>query len=275
MSRVKLKEYELVSHKELTIKNRLGQAIHVKKIESTEHKETMLYVRSDQKAMKEHAMDMKITKRFEEALLYLKQGLTLPRRMKKTEKVHERVGRLRQKYASVAKLYKITYKQNKQGTLITDITWKRNEGKASPHGIYFLSYSQHQLEESQIWNLYTMTKDVEATFRCLKTDLNIRPIFHQKDKWIDAHIWLAILAYQGVNTIRQKLKSQGINYSWKTIVEKMKSQQSSLITINAEANQRLYARVCSRPQKSVAEIYDALKFKHRPYVRKTNVVTQM
>jgi transposase len=54
-----------------------------------------------------------------------------------------------------------------------------------------------------------------------KTDLNIRPIYHQKDQYIEPHIWLGVIAYQVVSYIRQTLKQNGIHYSWKTIVEKM------------------------------------------------------
>jgi len=275
VSRTKIKDYDLVSDKEILIKSRLGQPIHIKKIKCTKRNETMLYVRSEQKALKEESMDAKRTKRLEEALQYIKEGLSLPRRMKKIEKIHERIGRLRQQYPSVAKLYEINYIEDKKLDVVTDITWIRNETKETSKGVYFLRYSRQKLTEKQIWDMYNMTREVESTFRCLKTDLNIRPIFHQKDKWIEAHIWLGIIAYQAVNTIRQKLKAQGIHYSWKTIVEKMKSQQSSLISIKVQGEQMLYARVCSRPQKTVAEIYDALNYKHRPYVRKTNVVTQM
>ncbi len=115
-------------------------------------------------------------------------------------------------------------------------------------------------------------------FRCLKTDLDIRPIYHQKDEYIEPHIWLGILAYQVVNYIRQNLKQQNINYSWTAIVEKMQSMQSmqsSLVTANNENNEKIYMKLCTRPAKDQQAIFDALKFKHRPYVRKTKVVTQM
>ena len=118
-----------------------------------------------------------------------------------------------------------------------------------------------------------MSRDVEATFRCLKTDLDIRPIFHQKDAYIFPHIWLGIVAYQVVNYIRLKLKEKDINYSWSTIVEKMQAQQYSLQSVNSK-NGKIYTKLCTRPTADLKEIYSALGFKKRPFVRKSKVVTQ-
>jgi len=109
----------------------------------------------------------------------------------------------------------------------------------------------------------------------LKTDLDIRPIHHQKDKYIEPHIWLGAIANQVVNYIRQILKDNNIDYSWKTIVEKMKTQKCSMISMEAKNTKRIYVKLCTRPNVDVQKIYDALSFKSRPYVRKTKVVTQL
>ena len=114
-----------------------------------------------------------------------------------------------------------------------------------------------------------------ASFKCLKTDLNIRPIHHQKDAYIEPHIWIGIVAYQVVNYIRQVLKDNGINFSWRTIVEKMKTQKCSRISMEVKSAKRFYIKLCTRPGNDAKKIYEALAFKDRPYVRKTKVVTQL
>jgi len=121
---------------------------------------------------------------------------------------------------------------------------------------------------------YNLTRDVEAVFRCLKTDLDIRPIYHQLDEFIEPHIWLGIIAYQIVNYIRTTLSDSNINYSWATIVQKMKTIQSSIISVNNKANEKLYIKLCTRPTKDQMNIFDALNFRHRTFVRKTKVVPQ-
>ena len=65
---------------------------------------------------------------------------------------------------------------------------------------------------------------MESTFRCLKTDLDIRPIHHQKDINTVAHIFVGIVAYQSVHAMRHALKKQGIRHSWWRIRNIMSSQ---------------------------------------------------
>ena len=58
---------------------------------------------------------------------------------------------------------------------------------------------------------------IERTFRSLKSELGLRPIYHQKDDRIEAHLFLSVLAYYGVHVIRTKLKEAHIDDSWDTI----------------------------------------------------------
>jgi transposase len=120
-----------------------------------------------------------------------------------------------------------------------------------------------------------MTRDVESVFRCFKTDLKVRPIHYQKDKYIEPHIWLGIMAYQIVNYIRKGLKENNIDYSLTTIIEKMKSMQTSIVNMNNKENEKIYLKLCTRPTVDQQIILDSLYFKNRPYVRKTKVVPQL
>ena len=159
--------------------------------------------------------------------------------------------------------------------VITNIIWELQKERQSANGEYFLRYSKEILTEEQIWDTYNLTRDVEATFRCLKTDLDIRPVFHQKDTYIEPHIWLGIVAYQIVNYIKLRLKEKDINYSWSTIVEKMQAQQCSLQSVNKAGGGKIYTKLCTRPNFGLSAIYSALGFKERPFVRKSKVVTQL
>jgi transposase len=61
-----------------------------------------------------------------------------------------------------------------------------------------------------MWEIYNTVREIESTFRCLKTDLDIRPVFHQKDINSEAHLFIGILAYQLVHAIREELKTDEI-----------------------------------------------------------------
>jgi transposase len=189
--------------------------------------------------------------------------------------VHEKVGAIKAKLSSVGYLYDITYTEDQAKGIVTQLHWKRVQEKEKPKGTYFLRYTDNAIKENKIWDLYNLTRDVESVFRCLKTDLDIRPIYHQKDKYIEPHIWLGILSYQVVNYIKNKLKAQGNNDRWTSIVNKMRSMQASTVVIKDQKEQLIYIKLCTRPTQYQKSVFDILKYKDRPYVRKTKVVTQM
>lgn len=267
------KQYEKLSETAKTIADNRGHKIHLTKISVTQKPDHFLHIKSDQKQLKEISMDSKLTLKLEAQLESIKKKLPKRGTLKKTAKVHEKVGAIKSKLSRVGHLYQIDYVEDTEKGIVTDINWKRIKEKQRPKGEYFLRYTKNAIAEDKIWDAYNLTREVEAVFRCLKTDLNIRPIYHQKDAYIEPHIWLGILAYQVLNYIRRTLKQSDINYSWTRIVQKMNTMQSSMITLNNDQNQKLYAKLCTRPTKDQEKIFDALNFKHRPFVRKTKVVT--
>ncbi len=275
VSRTTPKEYIKLSGNAEAITDNRGHKIELTKVSVEGKDDNFLHIKSEQKQIKEKSMDEKMTLRLEEQLNEIKKKLTKKRTLKKIEKIHEKVGAIKAKLSRIGWLYDITYCEDSEKGIVTDINWKRVKERERPKGEYFLRYTKNAIPENKIWDAYNLTRDVEAVFRCLKTDLDIRPIYHQIDEYIEPHIWLGIIAYQVVNYIRINLKQQNINYSWSTIVEKMKSMQSSLVTINNDNNEKIYIKLCTRPSKDQENIFDALNFKHRPFVRKVKVLTQM
>lgn len=275
VSRTIPKEYNKLSDNAEIITDNRGHRIELTKVSIEGKDDHFLHVKSDQKEIKEKSMDDKMTLRLEDQLNEIKQKLHKKGTVKKINKIHEKVGAIKAKLSKIGWLYDITYVEDTENNIVTDINWARVKERERPKGEYFLRYTKCAIPEDKIWDSYNLTRDVEAVFRCLKTDLSIRPIHHQIDEFIEPHIWLGILAYQVVNYIRIRLRQKDITYSWSTIVEKMRSMQSSLITVNNDKNEKLYIKLCTRPTKDQKNIFDALNFKSRPYVRKTKVMTQM
>ncbi len=274
VSRAIPREYSRLTDNATLLSDNRGNTIEVAKVSVEEKGDMFLHIKSHQKKLKEQSIDDKLTGKFTEGMEYLKGGLAIPRRLKRTIPVHEKVGRIKKQFSKVAKHYDITYIEDTGKGVVTDIKWELQKTRQRPKGEYFLRYSKENLTEGQIWDTYNMTRDVEATFRCLKSDLDIRPIFHQKDTYIEPHIWLGVLAYQVVNYIRSRLGEHGINHSWSTIVEKMQAQQCSLQSADKKEGV-IYTKLCTRPNTDMKAIYDALGYKDRPFVRKSKVVTQL
>ncbi|MFP4289690.1 MAG: hypothetical protein ACLFQS_10570 [Bacteroidales bacterium] len=120
-----------------------------------------------------------------------------------------------------------------------------------------------------------LCKALHKLFRILKTDLDIRPVYHQKDAYIEPHIWLGICAYQVVNFTRKRLAERNINHCWRTIKEKMRSMQSSIVSVDNDKNEKVYIKLCTKPTKDQKDIFTAMNFRERPFVRKTKLVPQM
>jgi transposase len=100
-------------------------------------------------------------------------------------------------------------KQKKKGTdkdkeekqIVTSVKWAVKEGVDinARSGIYFLRTSLQAKREENVWQFYNIIREIEATFRVLKSDLDLRPIYHQKDENTMAHLHLGLLAYWLVN----------------------------------------------------------------------------
>ncbi len=275
VSRVTPKEYNKLSENATTISDNRDNEIALTKVEVEGKEDNFLHVKSAQKQKKEQSMDDKLTKRLEVQLQEIKDKLSKKRTVKKTEKIHEKVGRIKEKLSRIGWLYDIKYTEDKEKGIVTDISWERQKGREKPKGEYFLRYTKNAISEDDIWQVYNLTREVESVFRTLKTDLNIRPVYHQIDAYIEPHIGIGIIAYQVVNYIRHSIKNSNITYSWTTILEKMNSMQSSIISVNNDKNEKLYIKLCTRPTTAQKNIFDSLNFKHRPYVRKTKLVPQL
>lgn len=274
VSRTKPATYSKLTDNATKLADNRGNTIEVTKINIADKDDMFLHIKSHQKQLKEQSMEDKIKARFIESMDSLIDGLSKPRRMKKTIQVHEKVGRIKKQFSKIAHKYSVTYTQDDEKGIVTNITYKEIENKKRPKGEYFLRYTKKLLSDKEIWDAYNLTRDVEAVFRCLKSDLDIRPIHHQKDTYIEPHIWLSIIAYQFVNYIKIGLKQKDINYSWSTIVNIMEAQRSSLHSMDTKNNGKMYTKLCTKPNSNIKSILSALGFKERPFIRKSKVVTQ-
>ena len=224
--------------------------------------DTWMLVQSKAKQLKEQSMQTKLRGRFEQDLQTAESALHKKGGTKRIEKVWERIGRLKQKHKHVSSAYNISVTE--QDEKATAIRWTIKENKIKDDkskGIYFIRTNHNDLKENQIWEVYNTIREVEATFRCLKSDLNIRPVHHQNDWRIEAHIYLTILAYQLVNTIQFMLKKSNIRYDWQNILRIMSTQTLQTIELHTDTKV-LHLRKPAKPIKEVKNIYDATGCKH-------------
>ena len=274
VSRSSLKEYHAdTTATPVEIKDKKDQPIELLKVKTCGDNDQYLWVRSHAKALKEKSMNGLLSQRFEEGIQSIQEGIAKKGGTKKLIKVYERIGRLKQKYPSVHNYYDITIGDDGNGTAINiSCRHKTGEDPDKQAGIYFLRTSLKENDEKTLWSIYNIIREIEYTFRVLKSDLDLRPIYHKTDSAAMAHLNLGMLAYWLVATIRYQLKQQGINSDWREIVRTMNTQKcvtTSLVNIKDET---ISIRQCTEPTKEVKKVYDLLKYKYAPFIRKKSVV---
>lgn len=265
VSRHRIKDYQPIKQGEgYRIYDKRRNAIDLKILTPEGYQDLWMQVISAQKRVKETSMADKLEPRFEEAIQALSEGLNKKRTTKRAEKVWERIGRIKEKYRRVSGRYNIDVVVS-DGKAVK-VNWQKKQALAKDEnnfGVYFIRTNYKQPDESKLWDIYNTIREVESTFRCLKSDLLLRPVYHQKDRRVESHIYLAILAYQLVNTIRFMFKEnrhngkrQPLIHDWKNIVRIMNTQKIQSVLLNTETK-KLCIRKPSRPMQEVLNIYKA------------------
>jgi len=266
------------------------QKIELCQVKSGNKTDYYLKVESHTKELKERSMNEQFRSRFEAGLQKIADSLTKKGGVKQEDKVYERIGRLKQKFPSIQRYFDIVAevndlpetKQKKKVTepdnlikhIVTAIKWSVKEGVDinARSGVYFLRTSLEAKTEENVWQFYNTIREIEATFRVLKSDLDLRPIYHQKDENTMAHLHLGLLAYWLVNTIRHQLKQYGIHSGWREIVRTMHTQKAVTTLAQNNHEEVIMIRRCSEPNQQVRKLYDALKYKYAPFVKRKSVV---
>jgi transposase len=232
-------------------------------IENPQTGELELYCRSIDKEKKEESIKNKFQQRFEAELLTARNALDVKNGTKRYEKVVERIGRLKEKYKLVSHRYQVKVEKDNETGKAKHITWSRKAAEKTS-GIYCLRTNQKDLTEQQIWDLYTMLTDVEDAFRCMKSHLGLRPIYHQKEARCDGHIFITVIAYHLLHTIRYKLGQKGVRYCWATIRKQLSTQVRITTTMKRKDNKVIYIRRSTKAEPTHKVIYDALDLPHQP-----------
>ena len=269
VSRTRLTDYEISEGcQSVKVLDTRKQEITLRQVKHEADGDYYLEINSPAKAVKESSMNRQWRERFEQELTKARDALGRKGGKKTYEKVIERVGRAIQKYPSIAKYYVIDYlRDEKNPKNMADIQWRiavpENVDRQS--GIYFLRTNVESLDEKSTWDYYNLIREIECTNRQLKTDLNLRPIYHKKDDCSDAHLFLGLLSYWIVNAIRYKLKQTGENCFWTEIVRRM-STQKAITTEGVNAlGEKVSLRLCSEPSKAAEDIYERLKYRKMPF----------
>ena len=198
VSRTKLKDYTLKDEgRKVTVLDSRRRPITLAEVSHEPEGDYYLQVNSPAKSMTESSMNRQWRERFEAELLKAQRALSTKGGVKTYEKVVERIGRAMGKYPSVSKYYQMEYIRSEENpNHMGDIRWKitlSEDTQEQSFGTYFLRTNVPTLDEKSTWEYYNLIREIETSNSQLKTDLNLRPIYHQKDDSADAHLFFGWL----------------------------------------------------------------------------------
>ena len=219
--------------------------------------ELHILCRSDGRRAKDRAIRDKHEQRFLRDLTKL-QARVARGRLRAPAKIHEALGRLKERYPRVARYYALAYDDPTRA-----VTWTANADLQTRaerlNGAYLLRTDRQDLSEDEIWRLYILLTRVEAAFRALKSPLLERPIFHQLEHRVQTHIFLCVLAYHLLVAIEKRFLDQGIHTSWATLREQLSTHQVVTVVLPSPNGQTLRIRKGSTPEAIHRDIYRTLQ----------------
>ena len=172
-------------------------------------------------------------------------------------KIHEAIGRLKERYPRVARYHKIAYDPKARNLSFEEDT-ARKEKAEKLDGAYMLKTDRQNLTAEEIWKVYMLLTRVETAFRTMKSPLAERPIFHHLENRVQTHIFLCVLAYHLLVSIEKAFLDRGIHTSWETLREQLSTHQVVTIVLPANNGESLKIRKATTPEAIHKEIYRTL-----------------
>lgn len=218
----------------------------------------LIFVKSQAKQAVENAIVLRQKQRMEAGLEGIKASLSKPRGEKNIQQMQQRIGRLKENNKSVSQAFNIQLKSS--GQTVQAIEWAYDSSAEARKGTYVIRTSMPINSARQGWETYHLMANIEAVNRRCKTDLNIRPVYHQKDHTIKAHLLLSLLACSVANFILFRLAKHNIHYCWKEVVRIMNTHKTTFSEFKNNQKEYILCSLWSQPEQKAAAIYKALAY---------------
>ncbi len=180
--------------------------VEVKTVAIAQGEETYILCRTAGRKEKEKAIRNRFSGSMEKALNGLEKTIELGR-LKDRNKMERRLGKIQARHPSVNDLYEISLRDTAQGVrLFWQMKEDRKTWRESREGAYLLRTNLKAETAEQLWSKYMQLTEAEASFRALKSELSIRPLFHQKEPRVKAHVMVAFLGYALWVTLKHLLQ---------------------------------------------------------------------
>ncbi len=185
---------------------RVRPEVEIKKVPIPQGEETYILCRTSGRKEKEKAIRNRFSNRMETALKGLEKAIVTGR-LKDRNKMERRLGKIQARHPQVNDLYGVALKETAEGgRLYWQIREDRKNWRESREGAYLLRTNLKAETAEGLRSKYMQLTEAEASFRALKSELSVRPLFHQLEPRVQAHVLVAFLGYALWVTLKHLLK---------------------------------------------------------------------
>jgi len=243
---------------------RVREGVEAKLCPGPQGSETFLLCRSADRREKEKAMHERFARRIEARLERLARRLERSRRPLEREPIERQIGRILGQNTRAAGRYQIRVVDDAERASKLRLVWsvhpEWDEWARYSEGVYILRTNVADWTPEELWRTYVQLTEAEAAFRIHKSDLSIRPIWHQKAERVQAHILVCFLAYVLWKTLEQWQRRAGLGSSPRTILAEIGRIQSTdvVLPLADDSRRELRIRCVVRPDQAQAMLLDRL-----------------
>ena len=238
--------------------DKVYEDLEVKRCQSPDGDETFILCRSEQRRKKEQAMHERFEKRIEEGLRKIEASCS--KRKCDPVTIAKRIGRLLGQNSRAAGLFETDVKKRCDGG--AKLVWNKIESwrnwAALSEGCYMLRTNINDWNGEELWKAYIQLTEAEAAFRIHKTDLKIRPIWHQKTDRVQAHILVCFIAYVLWKTLAQMCKSAGLGDEPRRVFAELGKIRVVDVVLPTRSGHEIRRRCVSQPSEHQAILLQRL-----------------
>lgn len=232
--------------------------VEVKLVSIPHGEEIYVLCRSTARRNKEQAIRSRFSGRMEQALQGLEKRVA-GGKLKDRQKIERRLGSIQARHPQVADLYEANVVQRTGGLRVE---WKRREDRRAwqqaREGVYLLRTNLRDTDPERLWQSYIQLTEAEAAFRALKSELSIRPIFHQLERRAKAHILVAFLGYAMWVTLKHLLLGKQSSFSPARALDLLSRLQSADIILPTTDGREIRLRRITTPTPEQQLVLDQL-----------------
>jgi transposase len=234
--------------------------------------EQFVLCRSQARREKEKAMLARQEERLWQKLLEIHHSLQ--KKPALADLIQRRVGRWLGRFAAADKLFEVEVQLNEAQQacgLSVACRVDRNQWARRAHGAYLLRTNCTEKDPAKLWEWYLQLQQAEAAFRCAKSDLGLRPVFHHKTERVEAHILVCFLALALWRTLEMWMKGKGLGTCARQLVGEVARIRSLDVVLPVQIGQNvseLRLRTVARPERMLAELLQRLDL-HLPEQSRT------